>query len=310
HYKIWLRRILVHLLGPSSRIYPTLAVAGVGASYGTRSFLRPTEYAESPKSPQIFNDVGCTTLCLRDVKGVNHHTNPVNCSHTRGSRGHGSPPCVSTHPSPIRAFRAWISSHFMKNILTKEPSTHLHSLSPGDTLTFAAIIKKFPWTLKRYLQVYLIAGGAGITAIYQPIQALRSNPNDQTESNLVVGVKTEQDLLLRDELRQYQKQSPSYFHLEVSQREKGRLCRRVTLPRSFCERSLKVRIRIPMPFVWGHSGSGDALVGSRRSSAVFRAFGILQGTDLQLLVSSVTIDVVTILDISMHFASKGHPRLA
>lgn len=52
----------------------TVAVAGVGAYYGTRSFLIPMGYAESPEFPKVFGGFGFTTLRLQDVKVVNHNT--------------------------------------------------------------------------------------------------------------------------------------------------------------------------------------------------------------------------------------------
>ncbi|KAL4890117.1 protein kinase [Aspergillus ambiguus] len=43
-------------------------------------------------------------------------------------------------------------------------SSHLHSLVPGDSLTFAATLNGYPWVPNKFSQVYLIAGGAGITS--------------------------------------------------------------------------------------------------------------------------------------------------
>lgn len=52
----------------------TVAIAGIGAYYGTRSFLLPTGHAESPESPKVFGSFGFTTLRLQHVKVVNHNT--------------------------------------------------------------------------------------------------------------------------------------------------------------------------------------------------------------------------------------------
>lgn len=52
----------------------TVAVAGVGAYYGTRSSFLPTGYAESPESPKVFGGFGFTTLRLQEVKVMNHNT--------------------------------------------------------------------------------------------------------------------------------------------------------------------------------------------------------------------------------------------
>ena len=55
-------------------LYSAVAVAGVGAYYGTRTFLLPTGYAESAESPKVFGGFGFTTLRLQEVNVVNHNT--------------------------------------------------------------------------------------------------------------------------------------------------------------------------------------------------------------------------------------------
>jgi cytochrome-b5 reductase len=90
-------------------------------------------------------------------------------------------------------------------------STHIHSLVPGDTLTFAAALKGHAWTPNQARQVYLIAGGAGITPIYQLAQGILNNPAEKTKIKLVFGVNTEQDLLLREELEGFKTRFPDRF---------------------------------------------------------------------------------------------------
>jgi cytochrome-b5 reductase len=90
-------------------------------------------------------------------------------------------------------------------------STHLHSLQPGDSLFFAFPIKAYTWEPNRYEHITLIAGGAGITPLYQLIQGILNNPTDRTKMTLVFGVNTENDILLRDEFESYQKQFPDRF---------------------------------------------------------------------------------------------------
>lgn len=89
-------------------------------------------------------------------------------------------------------------SLMVKHYPNGKASTHLHTLQPGDTLTFAATQKGYPWTPNKFSQIYLIAGGAGITPIYQLIQGILNNPHDKTKISLIFGVNTEQDLLLRE----------------------------------------------------------------------------------------------------------------
>ena len=78
-------------------------------------------------------------------------------------------------------------------------STHLHSLKPGDKLTFAAAIRGHQWKPNSAPHVTLIAGGAGITPIYQLACGILANQDDKTVITLVYGVNTDEDVLLKKE---------------------------------------------------------------------------------------------------------------
>ncbi|OWY97660.1 Nitrate reductase, partial [Phytophthora megakarya] len=53
-----------------------------------------------------------------------------------------------------------------------------------------------------------IAGGTGITPVYQVMRAILENPKDQTKVALIYCVRLERDLLLRKELEALQKLRP------------------------------------------------------------------------------------------------------
>jgi cytochrome-b5 reductase len=89
-------------------------------------------------------------------------------------------------------------------------STHLHSLQPGDTLTCAPI-KGFPWTPNKHEHVALIAGGAGITPMYQLARGILHNPDDHTRVTLVWGVNTDEDIFLREEFAAMEGKYPDRF---------------------------------------------------------------------------------------------------
>lgn len=55
----------------------------------------------------------------------------------------------------------------------------------------------------------MVAGGSGITPLYQVIQAvLRDQPGDRTEMHLVYANRTEEDILLRGELERWAAEFP------------------------------------------------------------------------------------------------------
>ncbi|EGY16864.1 NADH-cytochrome b5 reductase [Verticillium dahliae VdLs.17] len=90
-------------------------------------------------------------------------------------------------------------------------STHLHSLSPGETLLFAAGLKGPAWKPNAIPHVTLIAGGAGITPIYQLTQGILRNPEDKTNITLVFGINTDADALLKPEFDAFEKDFPGRF---------------------------------------------------------------------------------------------------
>lgn len=90
-------------------------------------------------------------------------------------------------------------------------STHLHSLQPGDHLRFVTPIPGYRWTPNKYPDITLIAGGAGITPMYQLIQGILGNPEDKTRITLVFGVNTDADVLLESEFKEFESRFPHRF---------------------------------------------------------------------------------------------------
>ncbi|KAJ5729129.1 oxidoreductase NAD-binding domain-containing protein [Penicillium malachiteum] len=87
-------------------------------------------------------------------------------------------------------------------------SSHLHSLKPGDTLSVRAPMTSFKWKPNEFESVNLIAGGAGITPIFQLIQGILNNPEDRTKIKLIFGVNTDKDLVLKEELDAFERGFP------------------------------------------------------------------------------------------------------
>lgn len=90
-------------------------------------------------------------------------------------------------------------------------SSHLHSLVPGDTLLFPAAIPSCQWVPNKHEQVTLIAGGAGVTPIFQLAQGILNNPLDTTKITLVYGVTNDSEILFKDQLVQWQREFPDRF---------------------------------------------------------------------------------------------------
>lgn len=75
----------------------------------------------------------------------------------------------------------------------KGPVGEIVYLEPGQFL-----IKGKPRIASR---LAMLAGGTGITPMYQVLKAVLNNPDDDTVCSLVYANQTEEDILLREEVR-------------------------------------------------------------------------------------------------------------
>lgn len=90
-------------------------------------------------------------------------------------------------------------------------SSHFHDMSPGQSLEFKGPISKYPWSENKHNHIALIAGGTGITPMYQLARAIFKNPKDKTKVTLVFGNITEEDILLKQELQELENTYPQRF---------------------------------------------------------------------------------------------------
>ncbi|KAE8716348.1 Nitrate reductase [Hibiscus syriacus] len=89
-------------------------------------------------------------------------------------------------------------------------SQYLDSLPPGSSLEVKGPLGHIEYTDRGNFLVHgkpkfakklaMLAGGTGITPIYQVIQAILKDPEDETEMYVVYANRTEDDILLKDEL--------------------------------------------------------------------------------------------------------------
>lgn len=69
----------------------------------------------------------------------------------------------------------------------------------------------YRWTPNQHPHVALVAGGAGITPIYQLTKGILGNPEDRTKITLVWGVNSDADIFLHDEFSALEERFPGRF---------------------------------------------------------------------------------------------------
>ncbi|KAL8710160.1 MAG: hypothetical protein Q9220_005243 [cf. Caloplaca sp. 1 TL-2023] len=90
-------------------------------------------------------------------------------------------------------------------------SSHMHDMEPPQRLDFKGPIPKYQWEPNKHDHIALIAGGTGITPMYQLCRAIFSNPLDKTKVSLVFGNVSESDILLKHELQDLENTYPQRF---------------------------------------------------------------------------------------------------
>ncbi|KAF2091217.1 oxidoreductase NAD-binding domain-containing protein [Saccharata proteae CBS 121410] len=150
-------------------------------------------------------------------------------------------------------------------------SEHLHNMAPGQRLDMKGPIPKYPWAPNKHEHIALIAGGTGITPMYQLIRGIFKNPEDKTKVTLVYGNLTEEDILLKKELSDIENTYPQRFRAfytldtppEGWQQGKGHVTKELlkeVLPEP--KQGEKVKV-----FVCGPPGMCKAISGTKKSPA-------------------------------------------
>lgn len=169
----------------------------------------------------------------------------------------------------------------VKHYPNGKASSHLHSLQPGDSLTFLTSLPGFSWKPNQFQHVYLLAGGAGITPIYQLMRGIFNNPDDKTKVTLVFGVNTEEDLLLRNELEDYARRFPDRFKYTYTASRPVRedsAVRKGYIDEELLGRVLeKGSMKNSKVFVCGPPAMEEALVGSWGKSGILARLGVEKG---------------------------------
>ncbi|KAL4973434.1 hypothetical protein BDW66DRAFT_153791 [Aspergillus desertorum] len=197
----------------------TLAVFAVGGmgTYTASNYFTKNDFAESPNSEphKVFGrGPAFKSLRLHSSERVNHNTKRLRLELPGGGRsisGVGLTSALLTFSKPEGSWLPVVRPYtpvskldepaFIDLLVKQYPNGKATSSSSHPSPAFA-------WTPNKFYHVYLIAGGAGITPIYQLAQGFLENPADKTKITVIFGVNTEEGLLLRTEFDAYKRAYP------------------------------------------------------------------------------------------------------
>eukprot|EP00123_Amoebidium_parasiticum_P013461 comp21968_c0_seq1/m.31703 comp21968_c0_seq1/g.31703 ORF comp21968_c0_seq1/g.31703 comp21968_c0_seq1/m.31703 type:complete len:297 (-) comp21968_c0_seq1:316-1206(-) len=102
-------------------------------------------------------------------------------------------------------------------------SGYFDKLKPGDKVNMKGPIVKLPVTPNMKKEIGMIAGGTGITPMYQVIHELLRHPENKTKITLVFCNKTSSDIMLKNELDSLASKHPDTFkiHYVIDKEEPG-----------------------------------------------------------------------------------------
>ncbi|TWU70763.1 NADH-cytochrome b5 reductase [Metarhizium rileyi] len=219
--------------GGSKAFYAAGAAALAGAAYfyysnGSASAAVAKVKEAVPAKPAFTGgDQGFVSLKLADVEIVNHNTKRLRFELPESDMVSGlqiasailtkykGPTDEKATLRPYTPISDEADKGYLDLLVKKYPdgpmSTHMHTLVPGQRLDFKGPLPKYPWSENKHDHIALIAGGTGITPMYQLCRSIFNNTNDKTKVTLVFGNVTEEDILLRRELAELENTHPQRF---------------------------------------------------------------------------------------------------
>lgn len=92
-----------------------------------------------------------------------------------------------------------VIKHYEKGLM----SSHIDSLKPGDTLSFKGPLPKYEIKPNMHKKIALLAGGTGITPMFQVMREILENKADKTKLSLYYASISPDDILLKKEIDDY-----------------------------------------------------------------------------------------------------------
>ncbi|KAI1075030.1 hypothetical protein F5B20DRAFT_561549 [Whalleya microplaca] len=180
-----------------------------------------------PKVAFTGGDQGFISLLLKEVENINHNTkkfrfklpedDQVSGMHVASAlltkfkeEGAEKPVLRPYTPTSDEDAQGYIDL-IVKKYPNGPMSTHIHNLVPGQRLDFKGPLPKYPWTTNKHDHIALVAGGTGITPMYQLCRAIFKNPDDKTKVTLIFGNIAEEDILLKREFEDLENTYPNRF---------------------------------------------------------------------------------------------------
>ncbi|KAH9905530.1 ferredoxin reductase-like C-terminal NADP-linked domain-containing protein [Epithele typhae] len=116
-----------------------------------------------------------------------------------------TPISPSDHPGEL--------TFLVKKYDTGVMSKYFFDLKPGESLSVKGPISKIPVKANQFEQVGMIAGGSGITPMYQILDHVLQDPENKTKFTLIFANVAERDIIMKQDFDTLQKKYPSTLNV-------------------------------------------------------------------------------------------------
>ncbi len=124
---------------------------------------------------------------------------------------------IKTYPQVVRTSMRDRMGTRLENPLTQgKMSQAIVKLKEGESMLMKGPKGRLTYQLNMKKHIGMLAGGSGITPMYQIACAILDDPKDRTEVSLIFGNLTEADILLRKELEALAAAHPNQFKVQLS----------------------------------------------------------------------------------------------
>ncbi|OJJ47786.1 hypothetical protein ASPZODRAFT_94625 [Penicilliopsis zonata CBS 506.65] len=209
-------------------LYLTVGLAGLGV--GLYRYSSDSATAQAPKQRESTftgGDQGWVDLKLSEIEVLNHNTKrlrfelpdkeAVSGMHvasallTKFTPADGGKPVIRPYTPTSDEDQPGYMDLVVKVYPNGPMSEHMHNMAVDQQLSFKGPLPKYKWEANKHDHICLIAGGTGITPMYQLARAIFKNPEDKTKVTLVFGNVSEEDILLKKELNELENTYPQRF---------------------------------------------------------------------------------------------------
>ncbi|KAJ5893393.1 hypothetical protein N7495_005084 [Penicillium taxi] len=208
-------------------IYVGVGLAGLGAGLWRYYGDNPAAAIELKDRPKVFNGNDWVDLKLTSVEVLSHNSKKLRYEFDDKEAVSGLPvaSAILAKFKPEGAQKPVIRPYtptsdedipgYLELVVKSYPggamSEHITSMPIDERLSLKGPIVKYAWTPNKHDHICLIAGGTGITPMYQLARQIFKNPEDRTKVTLVFGNVSEEDILLKKELNELENTYPQRF---------------------------------------------------------------------------------------------------